>query len=114
LVSGGTGPDARPACEIQDLGQTEEHLGDGDWFERRRHRLFRARAARAGIWLIRRRRQADGPDVFLRVVAADPVAVSASDLELAVAWYCAAYPDWPPERCRKWARRALRRSRGAR
>ena len=88
-----------------------EVLDDGPWFTNHPGRLFRARASDGGIWLIRRRPQGAGPDVYLRTLSRTSPPTDASDGALAVAWYTAAYPSWPPERVRKAARRALKRER---
>ena len=88
-----------------------EWLSDGGWFASRPHRLFRARSATGGVWLVRLRRQAT--DVYLRVFARGHDLPADADAEIAVVWFNYAYPNWPAERCRKWASQALRPQRGA-
>jgi hypothetical protein len=83
-----------------------EVLDDGPWFANHPSRLFRARVGDGGIWLIRRRPQGGAPDVYLRTFSQTSPPVGDSDGALAVAWYTAAYPSWPPERVCKTARRA--------
>ena len=90
-----------------------EWLSDGSWFADHPHRLFRARPAEGGVWLVRRRRQGGGAHVYLRVLAAGCELPADADGEIAFAWFSYANPDWPTERCRKSARRVLRRPRSA-
>jgi hypothetical protein len=93
-----------------------KQIGDADalddrlWFCERPQRLFCARAGDGGVWLIRRRPQSPGPDVYLRTFS-QTAALSGSDTdgELAGRWYRAACPDLPHEKCRKQARRSLGR-----
>jgi hypothetical protein len=98
------------AVVIRRVANTDA-LDDHSWFQAHPERLFRARAGDGGIWLIRRRPQGAGPDVYLRTLSRTSPPTDASDGALAVAWYTAAYPSWPPERVRKAARRALKRER---
>jgi hypothetical protein len=82
---------------------------DRVWFAKHPDRLFRHWANAGGAWLIRRRRQGVGPDVYLRTVTSALTPRSDDDGELAAIWYQDAYPGWPPERCRKSARKAIKR-----
>jgi hypothetical protein len=86
-------------------------LGDSRWFAERPTRLFRARLGNGGLWLIRRRCQGADPDVYLRTFSASIAPPCGdSDGEIAPLRFQAAYPDWPPERVQKFARKALRKS----
>jgi hypothetical protein len=84
---------------------------DGPWFTNHPGRLFRARASDGGIWLIRRRPQGAGPDVYLRTLGRTGPPTGDSDAALATAWYASAYPYWSPEQVVRAARRALKRGR---
>ena len=85
-----------------------EVLDDGPWFTDHPRRLFRARASNGGIWLIRRRPQGAGPDVYLRTFSHTSPPAGHSDGELAVAWHSSAYPHLSPERVVKASRRAFK------
>jgi len=58
--------------------------------------------------LIRRCPQGAGPDAYLRTFSPMSRPAGDSDGALAVAWYAAAHPEWPPERVIKASRRALK------
>src|SRR5262245_30424137 len=85
-------------------------LEDAAWFAARPRRLFRARLSDGGMWIIRRRRQGDGPDVYLRAFS-HALVHHDSDGELATAWFSTALPGWPPEQVRKAVRKVIRRDR---
>jgi len=84
-------------------------LDDRSWFGQHPDRLFRARSS-GGVWVIRRQTQ-DGTAVLLRTFISAIARVPATEIEIAALWYRGGFPDWPPERWRKSARKALRKSR---
>jgi hypothetical protein len=87
----------------------EAAFDDKAWFDDHPERRFRARAGDRGVWIIRRRAQGADPDVYLRTfIRTTAPPLSDSDGELAGLWYRAAFPDWPPEKIQKAARKALR------
>ena len=87
-------------------------LEDRAWFANHPDHHFRARAGDGGVWLIRRLFQGAYPDVYLRTYSTSLTPDSEADSELAVLWYQASYPNWSPEGCRKWARKAIKRRGG--
>jgi hypothetical protein len=88
-------------------------LDDRSWFADHADRWFRARSGNGGLWLTRRRRRRGAdPDVLLRAFSRTVVPSSRdSDSDLAGLWYAAAYPDSPPEKVWKAARKALGKQR---
>jgi hypothetical protein len=82
-------------------------LADGVWFTAHPERLSRSRLADHGSWIIRRRRQVTGPDIYLRAFSRQRLRHD-RDSELVIAWYTATHPTWPPARVGKAARRALK------
>jgi hypothetical protein len=79
-----------------------EALGDGAWFDRHPNRRFRARPARHGTWLVRRR-----GDVLLRAFANRTLPhLRDRDADLGPAWFEAAYPELLAERAQRHARKA--------
>jgi hypothetical protein len=87
-------------------------LDDRPWFADRPDRRFRARAGSGGLWVIRKVPQSAGTDVLLRTFSRTIAAPSRdNDGEIAGLWYMAAYPDWPPEKVLKRARKALKKVR---
>jgi len=86
-----------PSTEPKEPAITETAaIADAEWFAAHPNRKLRARAGNDGIWLIRRRPQTgDGPDIFLRAFTSATELLEGTDGAIAVAWYRAAYPDWP-------------------
>jgi hypothetical protein len=83
-------------------------LDDRSWFANHPNRRFRARVGDGGRWLIRRRAQGAAADVLLRTFSRTTERLSRDgDSELAALWYMAAYPDWPPKKAQKAARKSL-------
>jgi hypothetical protein len=83
-------------------------LHDRSWFADHPDRRVRARSDNGGLWLIRRLRRGADPDVLLRAFSRTIVPASRDgDSDLGGLWYTAAYPDWPPEKVWKAARKAL-------
>jgi hypothetical protein len=81
---------------------TAEALGDGAWFDQHPNRRFRARPARDGTWLVRRR-----GDVLLRAfVNRTPSHLHDRDTDLGPAWFEAAYPEHLAEKAQRRARKA--------
>jgi len=96
-----------PSTEPEAITETDA-LADHSWFTAHPERRFRARAGNNGIWLIRRRPQGgDERDVYLRVFSTTDV--ERADGAIAVAWFRAAYPDWPPDKIREAAAKALKK-----
>lgn len=85
-------------------------IDDKAWYADHPDRRFRIRASDGGMWVIHQRPQGNDPDVYQRTLSRTIVpAYRDRDGEIAPLWYQAAYPDWPPEQCRKWVRQALKR-----
>jgi hypothetical protein len=90
-----------------------EAFDDRDWFALHPQRLFRARPASGGVWLIRRRHQGEGADVLLRTLAPLRTPPADDDLEIAAAWFAVAF--WlHPKTATKLAQRLLKGGRGRR
>jgi hypothetical protein len=98
-----------PAPQVTELEGGDDRI----WFSEHPDRIFRARPASGGIWLIRRRRQGADPDVLLRTFVAFPVAPHDDDLEIGVEWYCHTFglERWAAA---KLTRRLLRKGRRGR
>ena len=95
-----------PSTEPEAITETDA-LADHSWFTAHPDRRFRARAGNDGIWLIRRRPQTgNDPDALLRVFSPTEL-LERADGAIAIAWFRAAYPDWPPEKVRKAAAKAV-------
>jgi hypothetical protein len=103
------------SASIEEIGALREVTGndareDRTWFTRHPDRCFRIRVGDGGVWVIHRRPQGDDPAVYQRTFSRAIVPpFRDSDGEIAPLWYQAAYPDWPPEQCRKRVRQALKR-----
>jgi hypothetical protein len=98
------GEAALPSVRETDAG------ADATWFSARPHRLFRTRFDNGGTWIIRRRRQGSGPDIYLRTFSRPPVQHD-TDGEIAQVWFATAYPGWSPEQVCKAARKVIQRGR---
>jgi hypothetical protein len=99
-----------PTSAIPDVTEAAA-LADKVWFSNHPSRRLRARCGDGGLWIVRRRPQGVYRDVFLRAFAPAISRAPVTEIEAAVAWYRAVFPDWPPERCRAAARNALRKPR---
>jgi len=87
---------------------TEENaLDDRFFFADHPARKFRARAGNDGLWLIRRRPQGGGSDVYLRTFSRTQLPAD-SDAAIAISWYRATWPDKPCDEVRKAAAKALK------
>jgi hypothetical protein len=83
---------------------------DRVWFANHPNRLFHARAGHDGVWLIFRRWQNEGPDLYLRTFSRTIEQPGDNDAAIAIGWYRAVYPDLPPAEVRKCVARVLRGS----
>jgi hypothetical protein len=84
--------------------------GDDDrWFYCNPGRRFRARRAPGGTVLVRK----VGDAIFLRTLNGADTDRADTDIDLAIRWFAAAYPNWNPEQITKTARKALKKG-GAR
>jgi hypothetical protein len=82
---------------------------DQGWFADHPHRQFRARRGDHGVWLIRRLSQPGGTDAHLRTFGRTIALPADADGDIAPAWFAAAFPDWPAERCQRRAKKTLKR-----
>jgi hypothetical protein len=79
-----------------------EAVGDGAWFDQHPNRRFRARAARDGTWLVRRR-----GDILLRAFVNRTLShLHDRDTDLGPAWFEPAYPGLLAEKAQRRARKA--------
>ena len=93
-------PDPVPAVSDADA------IDDVAWFDRNSNRRFRVRREGRHTVLVRRVKDA----ILLRTITGSTNGAD-TDIELAVAWYAAAYPHWSPEAVSKAALKAVKKGR---
>jgi len=99
-MTGEQPPAPEPIPAVSDF----DAVDDDAWFDRNPSRRFRARRNGGGTVLVRRVKNA----VFLRSIT-HSIGAADTDIELAVAWFIAAYPSWSPEQITKAAFKAAKK-----